>query len=188
MDRDSWEDRRKGLEEEFFAKKNRELIDKIQAKEAKNQALQELAIMTGIKNDEVLSNLVENGVTPSTMIALSMVPLVLVAWSDQMLEPEEVNAILNAAEDNGIVPDSPSYELLMSWLNKVPGPKLFESWSDYIRALRKVMDPAAFSQLGTELMNQTKKVAEAAGGFLGLGRKISTSEKEELQRLADVFL
>ncbi len=187
MDRNIWEDRRKGLEEEFFAKKNRELIDKIREKEAQEQARKELLVMTGIQNEEVLNHLIEVGVTPSTMIALSMVPLVLVAWSDQMLEPEEVNAILNAAEENGIVADSPAYELLMSWLNRVPGPKLFESWKDYIAALRKVMDPDAFRQLGTELMNQTKKVAEAAGGFLGLGRKISTSEKDELRRLADVF-
>lgn len=187
MDREIWDDRRKGLEEEFFARHNRELIDKIRAKEAKDQARRELAVMTGIQNEEVLNNLIDVGVTPSTMIALAMVPLVLVAWSDQILEPEEVNAILNAAEDQGIVPESPSYELLVSWLNKIPGPHLFNSWESYIKSLREVMDPAAFKTLGTELMERTRKVAQAAGGFLGLGNKISDSEKREIQRLSDVF-
>lgn len=187
MDRDIWEDRRRGLEEEFFAKQNRELIDKIRAKENRNQARQELAIMTGISNDDVLNNLIDVGVTPSTMIALSMVPLVLVAWSDQLLEPEEVKAILKAAEDQGIVSGSPSYDLLVSWLNKVPGPHLFESWENYIKSLREVMDPATFKKLGTEVMDRTRKVAQATGGFLGLGNKVSDAEKREMQRLSNAF-
>jgi hypothetical protein len=49
------------------------------------------------------------------------------------------------------------------------------------------MDPNSFDKLKIQIMQRTRAVAEAAGGLLGLGSKISPAEKEQLTRLEAAF-
>jgi hypothetical protein len=49
------------------------------------------------------------------------------------------------------------------------------------------LDPQARQRLRDEVMGRARAVAEAAGGFLGLGRKVSAAEEAVLRELAQAF-
>jgi len=49
------------------------------------------------------------------------------------------------------------------------------------------MDPNQVSGLRLAIVNKARGVAEAAGGFLGLGDKISSEERAVLEDLESVF-
>jgi len=49
-----------------------------------------------------LDSLIASGISPDTIAAVSLIPLVAVAWADKKLEAKERDAILNAATEAGI--------------------------------------------------------------------------------------
>ena len=55
---DALNDRRKELEEQFFAKQNQELVEKLRAQKQKALDKAGLTEITGIKNEEVLEKLI----------------------------------------------------------------------------------------------------------------------------------
>lgn len=181
------DDGRRGLEEEFFARQNRELTDKLKAQKNRKESLEALAELSGIGEASILESLYDSGVTPASFTALSLVPLVLVAWADGAIDSAEREAILKAAASQKIDPSDSSYTILNSWLDEAPKKQLFEVWKQYVRALKKTMPNATFAQLQQDILGRAQAVATATGGFLGLGSKISAAESEELKRLQQVF-
>lgn len=180
-------DGRPSLEEEFFARINKELIEDFREKKSRDDARQELTNLSGIQDEETLNHLLDQGINPSTMASLMLAPLVLVAWADGDVDAKEREAILRAVSEKGLDPFHPAYKLLDSWLNITPDQKLFTTWKTYIQSLSETMDRPSFLALKKEILGRAKEVAEAAGGFLGFGRKISGAEKEELERLEEAF-
>lgn len=180
-------DGRQPLEEEFFARLNKELVDAFRQKKSREDARQELAKLSGIQDEEILNSFLDHDINPTTMASLTLVPLVLVAWADGDVDEKEREAILKAVQEKGLDPFHPAYQLLTSWLEVTPGNKLFSMWKSYIQNLRRTMDKESFESLRDDILGRANDVAEAAGGFLGLGRKISAAEKDELERLEAAF-
>jgi hypothetical protein len=178
----------RSLEEEFFVRQNQELLQKLRDQKSREESKTQLSQYSGIRDEAVLEHLLNQNIQPSTMVALSLVPLVLTAWADGSMDPQERTAILQAMNEHGIDAHHPAHELLQSWLKEMPSSSLFETWRTYVRGLAHSMDPKAFDKLKIQIMQRTRAVAEAAGGLLGLGSKISTAEKEHLARLEAAFL
>ena len=57
----------------------------------------------------------------------------------------------------------------------------------YIAAITGSLDDAAKTALRTKLLSRARTVAEATGGFLGLGRTVSAEEEAVLASLARTF-
>ncbi len=180
-------DREKALEESFFAKQNEKLLEAMRKKEEQARSQDELAKASGIADAEVLGKLVELEIGAETWAAVSLVPLVEVAWADGRIDEKERRAVLAAAEANGIAVDTPSYELLQGWLGRRPDGRLLQAWGEYMVALRSKLSPAEIHALRDEVIGRARAVAEAAGGFLGLGNKVSAEEEVVLQQLAKAF-
>ncbi len=68
-------DRKKALEESFFAKENERLLENLRAEKAKLAAKEALAEASQIRDESVLDSLVELGIGPDTWTALSLIPL-----------------------------------------------------------------------------------------------------------------
>jgi uncharacterized membrane protein YebE (DUF533 family) len=162
--------RKRALEEEFFRRRERELLARIQAEQARQSARQALAEASGLTDPAVLDHLVALGIAPETLLALRLVPLVEVAWADGHLDDRERRAVLSALSAAGLAPGSAAYALVESWLASPPPPALLEAWT------------GERAQLRDSVLRQARAVAEAAGGFLGLGR-ISDAEAAVLRRL-----
>jgi hypothetical protein len=53
--------------------------------------------------------------------------------------------------------------------------------------MKSKLEPAAVNQLKSSVISRAQSVAEAAGGFLGLGNKISDVERSVLSKLESAF-
>lgn len=62
-----------------------------------------------------------------------------------------------------------------------------ETWIEYIRASTAGLTAAERQALKAGLLDRARKVAVAAGGFLGLGVRISPAEVAMLQKLEGAF-
>jgi hypothetical protein len=187
MSEDILGDRRKALEEEFFAKQNQRLLQQLREAAAAQARKAALAAASGISDDAVLEQLAAAGLSSETVAALSLVPLVEVAWADGKLDAKERSALLTAAEQAGLGREHASYQLLEAWLTERPSPALLAAWKAYVAALSRALDAQAKQALQQDLLGRARQVAEAAGGFLGLGKRISRAEQAVLAELEQAF-
>jgi hypothetical protein len=177
-------ERQRNLENAFFLEQNRELLEKLKADLAGEEQRQALADASGIVDQNVLSGLAEQQIGPQTLAALSLVPLIQVAWADRVLEDSERDAVLKAAKERGL--GIGAFEILKQWLETRPDEGLYTAWHDYTVALVATLDDAAKQSLKDEIIGGARQVAEAAGGFLGIG-KTSGVEQEVLTKLEKTF-
>ena len=180
------EKRGNSLEEAFFRKQDATLLEKLRQKRLAEVTKEDIAAATGIRDDELLERLVEMEINLQTLTALSVIPLVEVAWADGRIEKNERDAVLQAADEAGVPKDGPGYRLLNEWLANKPDMKLLSCWKDYVAALADTLDEKAYAQVRDNLLDRARDVATAAGGILGLGA-ISTAEQEKLQELEAAF-
>jgi len=180
-------DRKKALEDSFFAKKNEKLLEKMKAERRVGDTREALAKISGIENDAVLDKLSALGIEADTWAAVSIVPLVEVAWADGKIDEGERKAVLSAADANGIAVGSQSHGLLENWLSEHPEGQLLEAWELFIVDLCAELDPGERDAVRDQVVGSARMVADATGGFLGLGNKTSAVEEAVLTRLAKAF-
>lgn len=176
----------KALEDSFFVRENARLLAKLKEKEAaaaRRQAFKEIA---KLESDELIDALIELEIEPHEVAALSLVPLIEVAWADGVIQGRERKAIVKAAEEGGIDAGSENHDLLENWLNTKPGPELLETWKHYAREIVARLDSVNAAALKERLMTRTAAIAKAAGGFLGIGA-VSEAEQKVLDDLSSVF-
>ena len=181
------DDRRKALEESFFAKHEAKLIEELRHKREHAEAREGLERASGISNSELLDRLVDLGISAQTVAALSLVPLVAVAWADGSVDPKERTAVLAAAAEVGLRAGHVGHGLLEGWLGSAPGPELMRAWREYIGELTGALSASECTALRDDLLGRARKVAEATGGFLGMGNKVSTTEAAVLDQLEAAF-
>jgi hypothetical protein len=184
---DPLDDRRKALEAEFFRKESERLVADMRLKRMTDESKAAMARVSGIEDDAVLEKLVELGIGAGTLAAMTLVPLVEVAWADGKMDPKERTAILKGAEAQGVAPDSDAFALLEDWLDNRPPPRLLGAWRDYVGALCEQMLPEDRRELKREVLARARAVAEAAGGFLGMGAKMSREEEQVYGILETAF-
>jgi hypothetical protein len=180
------EERGRALENQFFEKENQKKLEAMRAKEAAQATREELRKASGMTDDAVLDKLVVLGLKTNTIAALSLVPLIEVAWADGEIQDNERNAILQGAHGKGLEQGSDGYDLLQSWLRKKPTSELFDAWDAYIKALASQLNDEQNKLLKNQIVGFAKMVAAAAGGFLGIG-KVSAGEEKVLSRIESAF-
>jgi hypothetical protein len=181
------DDRRKALEEEFFAKQNQRLLRQLRETTDAKAKVDALAAASGITDPAVLAQLAAIDLSSDTVAALSLVPLIEVAWADGSLDAREQTALLAAAEQAGLSKGSASHQLLEAWLKERPSPQVLATWKAYVAVLSATMDAQAKQALKQDLLSRARTVAGAAGGFLGLGNRISNAEQAVLTELEQAF-
>jgi len=186
MSNELLDDRRRALEEAFFAKQNALLRQRLAEPEEVRARKEAFSAASGITDPAVLDALVKLDVSPETLAAISLVPLVAVAWADGSIDAKERTAVLSGAAQGGLKRGAVGYDLLEKWLEAPPPAGLVEAWKGYITAITASMDHAGRRGLQEQLLDRARMVALAAGGFLGL-RKISDEEEQVLADLAKAF-
>jgi hypothetical protein len=183
---DSIHERGKSLEDAFFRQRDEELLQRLRGDLERADASRVLGELTGITAPGVIERLASQRISAETLVCLTMVPLVAIAWADGVVQDSEREAILKAAGQNGIATDSSAARLLEAWLKSKPPADLYEAWRSYVGALRSTIDPSAFSQMKNTVISRAESVARTAGGFLGMAA-ISASEQKILDDLARAF-
>jgi hypothetical protein len=181
------DDRRRALENAFFEKENAKLLERLRTEKERAAQRQALFDVTKLSDETVLDHLIDAGIRAETWLAISLVPLVEVAWADRVVHDEQRNAILKAAEAHGVTEGSHARQLLEDWLTYPPAPIVREAWSEYVEALHSILSGSAIEAMREETLEMSRAIAEASGGILGLGHAIKDSEAKVLEELGRAF-
>lgn len=180
-------ERGRALEDAYFAARDRELVAALRRRLATEAAEHTLLEAFGKTDQPTIEALKKTEAGVEVLAALALLPLVEVAWCDGEVSAPEKQAVLKAAVAMEISPDSTFYQLLQNWLEQRPTPAALTAWSEYVRALCGTLGPAIVPMLKERVIGRAEKVAQSAGGFLGLGNKVSAAERACLDHLAKAF-
>jgi hypothetical protein len=160
-------------EEDYFRRKDRELVEKMRQAAEADASRQAMERSTGIHDPVLLQELEALGFTPDTVSLLPLVPIVQVAWAEGGVSDDERQLIVEFARGRNIVPGSAADDQLTTWLEQRP------SMLD-----RPDAQTGAWSV--DDLIHHAEEIAEASGGILGF-RRISGEEKVLLERIQAVL-
>ncbi|HVN85539.1 MAG TPA: hypothetical protein VMW17_11905 [Candidatus Binatia bacterium] len=183
MTKNVFEARRKQLEEEYFRKKDAQLVDKLKSvfhRKIDREAIQEA---TGITNEGLLDNLVALNLSGESMAAFQLYPLVEIAWADGEVDEREIHAVLSAAERHGVGRGSAAFALLENALKNRPRDDSRKAWYLYAEELRKVLSAQELESFRNDLLDDARHVAEASGGILNLMFTVSGNEQKVLDAI-----
>jgi len=183
VDRSSINSDAKALEDAFFARENAKLLEQMRARTERTQRREALRAAMGKPDEAVLDRLLELGVSAETVLALTLVPLVRVAWADGDLDAREREAVARAAAERGLTPGTPGHTMLTSWLTAPPNAAMVQAWQQYMRGIWPSLGEPERAELRDYMVGLARGVAEAAGGFLGLGFKVSAAEAAVLKEV-----
>jgi uncharacterized tellurite resistance protein B-like protein len=187
MSHDALEKRGKSLEEEFFKKQERKLVDKLRETLDKKQSREELERITGIKDLGVIDTLLAMNIAKDTFEAFGLYPLVEIAWADGQVDEKERKAFLAAAAEYGLAPGMPAHAALEGFLKSKPSEDARKAWYAWAAELNAKLDAAERRKVREGLMKRARAVAEASGGLLGLGNKVSSNEQRVLDAIENAF-
>jgi hypothetical protein len=184
-DHDAFAERGRALEEEYFRKKDRELVEKLRRSAAADQARGELSKQTGIVDPAMLAELQELGFTADTVSLLPLVPVLELAWAEGGITPAERQLLVSLARSRGIAEGSAADHQLTAWMASRPAPEVFAKAGRLISALLSSGSGVAQGLTADQLVQYCEQIASASGGLLGLPiRAISMEERNLLTRIA----
>jgi hypothetical protein len=181
--RDRFADRGRALEDEYFRKREQELIEKLRSRAAAEAERHRLGEQAGVADEEILQDLQDLGYTPETVMLLHLVPLVQMAWADGGVSDRERALIVEAARARGVEAGSPADSKLAEWLRSRPSEQLFERTLRAIRAFLEARPAVEREASRSELLSYSTAIASASGGVLGFGA-VSAEERALLARLS----
>ena len=181
------DERRRALEDSFFAKKNAQLLDALRDELAQADRKRALSASARIEDENALDLLLQANISGESLIAFKLLPMIEVAWADKSIDQRERDAILTAAEASGIQSSDVAHQLLKNWLEQPLTEELKAAWRAYARALAETLDNAQYDVFRAEILEKAHDVARAAGGILGIGNKISTVEAQVMADLEQAF-
>ncbi len=151
------------------------------------EARSQIAEATGIHDEKVLAELAGLGIRVETLSALSLFPLVHVAWADGEMDERERAAVLEAAAVAGLESDSIPYRLLEIWTLERPPEDMLIAWKAFVGALKHELREDETENLARNLLGRAERVAKAAGDALDRSPHVSGVEREALDELQEVF-
>lgn len=167
----------------FFEDVDRHLLKRLHAEADTEAGRRALIEATGVDDPVLVEELVALGIPSEGLIALRLVPLVCVAWSQDRTDVAERDAVMDEARRIGIIDGSAAYVLLDHWLRRLPPREIIDAWERYMHGLMGQMSEVACRKLIALTERQMAAVAKASGGHFGLGR-VSRKEREMIQQMA----
>jgi len=149
-------------------------------RESKREALR---AVVRIQDNRFLDRLILMDIGPDHALAFRLIPLVFMAWADGPPDARESEAVLQEAGKVGLAATPAGRAVLRNWLSNQPDPAMLERWKSEVKRVWNRFTPEEQWQMRQNALGAVRQVAEAAGGFLGLVRKISAKEEALLREL-----
>ena len=179
---DPTSDRRRTHEEDYFQKKDRELIEKMRRQAKAEEELRVLGERVGVTDPELIHELAEMGFTPETVKLLPLIPVIEMAWAEGGVTAAERKMVIEVARARGIEDGSPADHQLAQWLDRQPEQSVYERARRLIGAL--FASGGRFEITPDDVLKYCEAIAEASGGIFGIGR-VSSEERATLARISD---
>ncbi|MCB9685507.1 MAG: hypothetical protein H6738_21100 [Alphaproteobacteria bacterium] len=132
---------------------------------------------------ELTSSLAALGLDRTNWRAVSLLPLVEVAWADGRVQKAERDLLVEVARRRGFEPGA---AFLERWMRRRPPKATFLAARTLLMHLwaRAGQTEAPQPQTLDELLDLCQQVAESAGGLFGLAFTVSRSEREAMEEIA----
>jgi hypothetical protein len=182
-DRDALGDRGRSLEDEYFWKKDRELIERLEREAADARVREGLERASGLREPEAIQELRDLGFTPETATLLPIVPILQVAWAEGGIRAAERDLLVAFARSRGIKEGSAADRQLTAWMTTRPPEAVFTGAGRLIRAMLESGTAQGSNLTAEALVAYCERIAASSGGVFGLGR-ISAEERTLLSRIA----
>jgi hypothetical protein len=183
-DRDAFAERGRSLEEEYFHRKEKEVIEKMRVRAADEEQRRRLGQQVGVADEEVLRDLQDLGYTPETVMMLYLVPVIQTAWAEGGVSQKERDLIVKAARSRGITEGTPCDQQLNMWLSIRPSDEVFEKSLRAIRTILQAQSADAREASEKDLLSLATAIAAASGGIVGF-RAVSEEERQILAHISD---
>jgi hypothetical protein len=174
--------RKRTNEEEYFQKRDRELIEQMRQRAKAQQELRELGEQVGVTDPELSRELAEMGFTPETVKLLPLIPVLEMAWAEGEVTAAERKMVVDAARVRGIEAGGMADRQLADWLDRRPDDSVFRRAGSLINAL--VESGGRFDITPDDIIKYCEAIADASGGLFGI-RRVSAEERETLSRIAN---
>ena len=181
--KDSIGERGRSLEDEYFRRRDRQLLEQARDREAVADHRRQLAAALGIDDDTIVTALSALGFDAATGPLVDIVPAIQVAWADGHLsagEREEIERLLTPREmqSSGRVGSL----LVAGWLAEDPGGEFYRVTMAALRLRLARLDGDTRTRLASRIVDECTAVAKASGGLLGFGA-LSGAESERIRAL-----
>src|SRR5688500_2323329 len=180
-DRDMIHERGRSLEDDYFRKKDKELVEKLQRAAEAERAKSEMGRAAGITDPADRKEPPARASTPQPVSRLPTVPILQPAWAEGGITPAERELIVRFARSRGIEEGSEADRQLASWMSTRPSEAVFSHAGRLIRAMLDSGSSVGLS--ADDLVKYCESIASASGGVLGIG-KISSEERQLLAGIA----
>ena len=174
--------RKRTKEEEYFYKKDRELIDQMRQRAKAQQELRELGEQVGVTDPELSRELAEMGFTPETVKLLPLIPVLEMAWAEGGVTDAERKMVVDVARGRGIEEGSTADRQLADWLDRRPDDSVFRRAGRLINAL--IESGGRFDITPDDIIKYCETIADVSGGLFGI-RRVSSEERATLSRIAN---
>ncbi len=176
-------ERERGIENEYFHKKERELLEKMRSRRALEEDREQMAEAIGVADEEVLELLQDLGYSAETVKLMPIVPLIQVAWAENGVSKKEREMILEIAAARDIMPGTPAYDELIGLLEQEPPQEFYERALRGLRYLLEAIPEDLRAESRQSLVEYSTQIAEVSGGILGF-KKISDEERQLIAEIA----
>jgi hypothetical protein len=170
-------------EEEYFRRRDSELIEQMRTRAAAQQRLERLSQLLQVKDEDILNAVAGLGFNETTAVLLWIVPMADVAWSDGVVTQAQRDIIVATAREEGVAPGTPADQLLTAWLEQPPPIDLFMATLKVLRDLFQLLPPCQRTEQTNQLLRRCTDVAGASGGFFGLTDRVSAIERARLSEI-----
>jgi hypothetical protein len=170
-------------EEDYFRKRETEAIERLRKEEARKAERAEMGKIIDSQDPKILAKLEALGFNHETVKLLHLLPLVQTAWADNRVDPREMALILDLSREHGIMPGSPSEQVLTEWLRKRPANELFRDGLELISELLCSRPAEVRRKITGEIVELCARVAAASGGLFGFGEKTLDEERRVINKL-----
>ena len=177
-----FDDRRRVLEEEYFRKKDHELLDRLRLQEREANERGVVSQALGLTDEGLLKELQAAGFGSDTIVLLYLLPVLKVAWAEGTLQTGEGTFIKQAAEYRGVQEGSAAATMLDGWLKAPPPPEVYDVGLRALRASIGALRGEAGASTRQRVLDLCTRAAEAGGGLMGFGA-ISARERNVLDQL-----
>jgi hypothetical protein len=187
MDRDSFKERERALEEGYFRAQDAKLIEQLRQDARLEEIVLALAEHLQVDNPELLRRVIALGVRLDTGPAFLLAPLVQVAWAEAKVTDRERATVLRLAAARSVEAGSPAHTQLLTWLEERPSDALFDAAMEVIRGGLARLPPGEREERLKRIVQACHEVAEASGGLtkiLGLGSGVSGEEEALLEAIS----
>jgi hypothetical protein len=170
MNDDALADRRRASEDDYFRKRDNQLIEEARRRAKRDAARQRMSERVGTADDALLRNLEALGLSEETVPLIHVVPLVHIAWSEGTVSPRVPQRIIEVAREHGIKESSEADRHLGDWLRNKPPVALFDGALLAIRTVLQQTTATERDRYTQKLLERCTAIAAASGGCSGLAR------------------